>query len=73
MTKAVFQLEQVTCPSCISKIETSLKKIAGVEDVEVLFNASRVRAQFDESQVRVEQLGQIIEKLGYPVLSIRAS
>lgn len=73
MTKALFQLEQVTCPSCIKKIETTLNKIVGVEDVIVLFNSSKVRTEFDETQVSKEQLEKTINNLGYLVLLTRLS
>ncbi|MEH6907592.1 heavy-metal-associated domain-containing protein, partial [Neobacillus drentensis] len=37
MSKAVYQLESLTCPSCIKKIETTLNKTNGVESTKVLF------------------------------------
>ena len=48
MKKAVFGLEPLSCPSCIKKIEGTVGKMDGVEEVKVLFNSSKVRAQFDE-------------------------
>lgn len=64
-----FQLETLTCPSCIKKIEGVLKKEEGVESVQVLFNSSKVKIQYDEEKVTSEQLKQLIENVGYPVLS----
>ena len=40
MANATFQLETVSCPSCVAKIEGALKKTPGVEQAEVLFNSS---------------------------------
>lgn len=73
MRKALFQLEPLTCPSCISKIETTLNKTAGVGSAQVLFNAGKVKTQFDETQIDVEQLEKILKNLGYPVLSTKVS
>lgn len=73
MKKAVFQLETLTCPSCVSKIEATLTRQKGVSDVRVLFNSSKVRAQFDERVVSAEELSGAIEKIGYPVLSSKVS
>jgi copper chaperone CopZ len=42
MTTKTYQLETVTCPSCIAKIEGMLKKTQGIHESEVLFNTSRV-------------------------------
>ena len=71
MANATFQLETVSCPSCVAKIEGALKKTPGVEQAEVLFNSSRVKATFDESATSAEALKGTIEKLGYKVLSVR--
>jgi len=40
MQKATIQLETLTCPSCIQKIENAVKSLEGVdkESVNVLFN-----------------------------------
>ena len=73
MKKAVFQLESLTCPSCIKKIETTLNKTEGVDSAVVLFISSKVKTQFDETRIEAEQLVKIIETLGYPVLSTKVS
>ncbi len=69
MKTAKFQLETLTCPSCIKKIEGNLGKLDGVKEAKVLFNSSKVKATFDESKVSKEELEKTITKLGYPVLS----
>ncbi len=73
MAKAVFQLETITCPMCVKKIESALGKTAGVSSAQVLFNSSKVKAEFDEAQVSAEQLQEIITKLGFQVLSSKIS
>lgn len=73
MTKVVFQLEPLTCPSCVKKIETALSKTAGVNEAKVLFNAGKVKAEFDQSAVKVEEIEKVIQKLGYPVLKTKVS
>jgi copper chaperone len=73
MSKVVFQLEPITCPSCIKKIETTLNKTTGVESAKVLFNSSKVKTEFDNAQIEASQLEETIKKLGYPVLSSKVS
>ncbi len=68
-----FQLETLTCPSCINKIEGVLNKEAGVENAKVLFNSSKVKVVYDEEETTSDKLAKIIEKLGYPVLSPEAA
>lgn len=64
-----FQLETLTCPSCITKIEGVLNKEVGVDNAKVLFNSSKVKIQYDEEKVSSERLAELIEKVGYPVLN----
>lgn len=73
MKKVVFGLEPLSCPSCIKKIEGSLKKMDGVQDAKVLFHSGKVRAQFDDAVVQAEDIQNVIVKLGYPVLSQKVS
>lgn len=73
MKKVVFGLEPLSCPSCIKKIESSLKKMDGVQDAKVLFHSGKVRAQFDDNIIQADELYKVIVNLGYPVLSQKVS
>lgn len=64
-----YQLETLTCPSCVARIEGVLNKEPGVEKAKVLFNSSRVNVEYDEEKVSSERLGELIEKVGFPILS----
>jgi len=73
MAKAVMQLETLTCPSCMKKIQGALEKMDGVNNAKVLFNSSKAKVEFDESIVTGEDLKDIIEKLGYQVLNVKTA
>ncbi|RBP35721.1 heavy-metal-associated domain-containing protein [Garciella nitratireducens] len=70
MQKATIQLETLTCPSCMQKIENGVKSLDGVskESLKVLFNSSKVRVEFDDEKVSIKDIEHVIEKLGYEVL-----
>lgn len=68
MTTVKLQLEPLTCPSCIKKIETKVGKMTGVEEAKVLFNSSKVKATFNEIDVSADEIKETIEKLGYEVV-----
>ena len=74
MNSATIQLETLSCPSCLQKIESAVKGLNGVDkdSVKVMFNASKVKAQFDEDQVSLETINQAIEDVGYEVLKYKA-
>jgi copper chaperone CopZ len=62
-----IKLEQLGCPSCVKKIESGVKQQDGVNSVEVLFNSSKVKVDFDEATVTRQDIETVIEKLGYTV------
>lgn len=70
MQKATIQLETLTCPSCMQKIENGVKSLDGVskESLKVLFNSSKVRMEFDDEKVSIKDIEHVINKLGYEVL-----
>lgn len=70
MQKATIQLETLTCPSCMQKIENGVKSLDGVskESLKVLFNSSKVRVEFDDEKVSIKDIEHVINKLGYEVL-----
>lgn len=69
MKKATLQLETLTCPSCLQKIENATKSLNGVdaESVKVLFNASKARMTFDEDVISIEEIEKAIRTVGYEV------
>nr|WP_144924787.1 cation transporter [Paenibacillus bovis] len=70
MKKAVIQLDSLSCPSCMQKIENGVKGINGVhqDSLKVLFNASKVKVDFDSEVVAINDIEKAIEDLGYPVI-----
>ncbi|MCL5677108.1 MAG: heavy-metal-associated domain-containing protein [Firmicutes bacterium] len=66
-----MQLAPLSCPSCVARIERALAQRPGVEEVKVLFNASRVQVRFDDGQSNPEALAKVLTDLGYPVLAQR--
>lgn len=69
MKKKNFQLETLTCPSCVTRIEGVLNKEPGVDKAKVLFNSSKVRIEYDEEKVSSDRLAEVIEKVGFPIIN----
>lgn len=70
MKSATIQLEDLTCPSCIQKIEGALKGMSGVnqETAKVSFNSSKIKLDFDEDIISIEEIESSIDKLGYDII-----
>ena len=57
----------VTCPTCVTNIETVLKDLPGMDDVKVNFGTERITARYDPKQISTKKMQQIIEDTGYKV------
>ena len=73
MKQVVYQLETLSCPTCVQKIEAAVKRVAGVDQdkTKVLFNASKVKTEFDETITSSDDIKDAIEAVGYNVLNIK--
>lgn len=71
MKKIILQLEELVCPTCVQKIETAVGNLSGVQNLKVLFNASKVKAEIDPEKTSVEDVVKVIEAVGFDVLSIK--
>ncbi|NLU36520.1 MAG: heavy-metal-associated domain-containing protein [Clostridiales bacterium] len=69
MQRATIQLETLTCPSCMQKIENAVKALDGVnkDSIKVLFNSSKVKLEFDSDKLSIENIENAITALGYEV------
>ncbi len=70
MQKATIQLETLTCPSCMQKVNNAVKNLDGVDkdSVNVMFNSSKVKVEFDETKLSVDDIAKAINKVGFDVL-----
>ncbi|WIV12367.1 heavy-metal-associated domain-containing protein [Proteiniborus sp. MB09-C3] len=69
MKNVTLQLEALTCPSCVKKIEVALSNQNGVEEVKVLFNSSKVKVSYDENALSADAIVKVVSNLGFDVLS----
>lgn len=56
------------CASCVLTIEKALKKLNGVESVDVNYGTEKAKIQFDESKVDVAKMSGVVESLGYSLI-----
>lgn len=73
MKQATMYLETLTCPSCMQKIEGALKTLDGIDQdtVNVSFNSSRVKFDFQEDKISIDEIENAITKVGYQVKKSR--
>ena len=63
--KTVLRSKELTCPSCIAKIEKALTALNGVEEAKVHFNTGRIEVQHDPQLVTGEELEKAVRAIGY--------
>jgi Cu+-exporting ATPase len=57
----------MTCASCVSKIETALKNLPGVQSAQANLAGGAVGARYDDAGVGVGELAGAVNDLGYQV------
>jgi Cu+-exporting ATPase len=57
----------VTCPTCVTNIESFVQELPGIDRVAVNFGAERITVGFDPQQVSVADMRRVIELAGYKV------
>lgn len=60
-----LRAEGFSCPSCVSKIEGALNKLAGVSNAKVSFANSKITVEHDPAVISVNDLVGAVKKAGY--------
>lgn len=63
--KTILRSQELTCPSCVAKIEKALKAIDGVEQATVHFNTGRIEVEYDADVVKGDALVAAVRSVGY--------
>src|ERR1035437_6967948 len=63
-----YKVKGMTCASCASIIEKTVKKIEGVEDISVNPGTENAKISFDESKTNPDLFNKKIEPLGYSIV-----
>jgi len=63
--KRIISIKGMHCASCVLKIEKSLKKVKGVSKANVNLATEKALVEYDQNEVKVEQLEKAIRNAGY--------
>lgn len=61
--KTLLRSQELSCPSCVRKIETALNGVEGVNEASVHFNTGRIDVEHDG--VDEEKLVEAVRNAGY--------
>jgi copper chaperone len=65
MMKTLLRSQELSCPSCVAKIEKALLGVDGVTAATVHFNTGRIEIEHDPAAAPTAQLIQAVRKVGY--------
>ncbi len=63
--KTVLRSDELSCPSCVPKIEKALRSLPGVAKADVRFNTGRIEVEHDPAQASVDDLVGAVRSTGY--------
>lgn len=63
--KTILRSKELSCPSCVAKIEKALKSLDGVQEAKVFFNTGRIEIDHDPAQANVDKLVKVVQAAGY--------
>lgn len=66
--KTVLRIQNMSCPSCVSKIESTLSELNGVLSAQVNFATGQAMVEYFPQVVSKDTLSRAVEKAGYQVV-----
>lgn len=63
--ETTFDVEGMSCASCVRHVEGALRKLEGIGAVEVQLREGKVRVQHDPSKAPVDRIIEAINEAGY--------
>lgn len=63
--KTVLRSDELSCPSCVPKIEKALNALPGVARAEVKFASGKIEVEHDPDRTSVEALVEAVRGTGY--------
>lgn len=64
-TRTLLRSDELSCPSCVPKIEKALLALPGVTTAEVKFASGRIEVAHDPALTSVDALVKAIARTGY--------
>ena len=63
--QTTLRSQDLSCPSCVETVETSLAGTKGVTDATVHFNTGRIEVEYDADHLTEDDLVAVVERAGY--------
>lgn len=71
MENTTLKLRGMSCASCASNIENTIRSVPGVSQCNVNFGAEQATIQYDQQRTDLEQIQKAVEDAGYSAYPLR--
>lgn len=65
VSRTILRSDELSCPSCIAKIERALAVVPGVERAEVKFSSGKIEVLHDPEIAPADTLVEVVRQAGY--------
>lgn len=65
MTKSVLNMQGMSCEHCVKSVESAVKALPGIGNVDVSLKKHTATIKFDESKISLEGIKEVIREAGY--------
>jgi copper chaperone CopZ len=72
MAQVTLNVPDISCEHCERAIGKALGQVSGVRTVAVDIPGRRVRVEFDEKHLTVDELRAVLEREDYPVAGVES-
>ena len=70
LTKVTLTVPDISCEHCEHAITETLAPQPGVRTVSVDIPTRKVNLEFDETQINLDKVGELLDEEGYPIESV---
>jgi copper chaperone CopZ len=71
MTRVTLSVPEISCEHCEHAITEALTPVQGVQAIQVDIPARTVQLDFDEGQLSLDKVKEILQEEDYPVAAVR--
>jgi copper chaperone len=69
MSSVTLNVPDISCEHCERTIANALQPVAGVQNVRVDIPGKQVHVDYDDAQIKVDRMKEILQEEDYPVES----
>jgi len=70
MATTVLTVPDISCEHCVRSVTEALTPIDGIQTISVDLPTKQVTVAYDQSQVNVEKMKEVLAEEDYPVASV---